>query len=113
MIQKRFIENSSILRSHGQCENSWDIDALNRGRTIAQYEEKGLAKQVLLLQIWLKEVVYLRIHFKSTLDTWNKAAVADKNDVAFGRTSGMDRAWIQVLIMRLRLLQVSTIRWVV
>jgi fumarate reductase flavoprotein subunit len=28
---------------------------------------------------------------QTTLDTWNKA-VADKNDVAFGRTSGMDRA---------------------
>ncbi len=43
-------------------------DALkDRVKAIAQYEEKGLVKRVLLLQIWLKKLVYLRMLFKQHL----------------------------------------------
>ncbi|WP_105146668.1 flavocytochrome c [Streptococcus suis] len=67
-------------------------DALkDRVKAIAQYEEKGLVKTGATLADLAKEIGVPADTLQTTLDTWNKA-VADKNDAAFGRTSGMDHA---------------------
>ena len=67
-------------------------DALkDRVKAIAQYEEKGLVKTGASLADLAKEIQVPAETLQTTLDTWNKA-VADKNDAAFGRTSGMDHA---------------------
>ncbi|ADV71146.1 TPA: flavocytochrome c [Streptococcus suis] len=67
-------------------------DALkDRVKAIAQYEEKGLVKTGATLADLAKEIGVPADALQTTLDTWNKA-VADKNDAAFGRTSGMDHA---------------------
>ncbi|MDW8743412.1 flavocytochrome c [Streptococcus suis] len=67
-------------------------DALKeRVKAIAQYEEKGLVKTGATLADLAKEIGVPADKLQTTLDVWNKA-VADKNDAAFGRTSGMDNA---------------------
>ncbi|HFI0057243.1 flavocytochrome c [Streptococcus suis] len=67
-------------------------DALKeRVKAIAQYEEKGLVKTGATLADLAKEIGVPADKLRATLDVWNKA-VADKNDAAFGRTSGMDNA---------------------
>ncbi|MGQ7370982.1 flavocytochrome c [Streptococcus suis] len=67
-------------------------DALkDRVKAIAQYEEKGLVKTGATLADLAKEIGVPADKLRATLDVWNKA-VADKNDAAFGRTSGMDNA---------------------
>ncbi|HFR3692807.1 TPA: flavocytochrome c [Streptococcus suis] len=67
-------------------------DALKeRVKAIAQYEEKGLVKTGATLADLAKEIGVPADKLQATLDVWNKA-VADKNDAAFGRTSGMDHA---------------------
>ncbi|MGV3030983.1 flavocytochrome c [Streptococcus suis] len=67
-------------------------DALKeRVKAIAQYEEKGLVKTGATLADLAKEIGVPADKLQATLDVWNKA-VADKNDAAFGRTSGMDNA---------------------
>ena len=60
-------------------------------KAIAQYEEKKKIKTGATLTDLAKEIGVPGDTLQTTLDTWNKA-VADKNDVAFGRTSGMDHA---------------------
>lgn len=67
-------------------------DALkDRVKAIAQYESKGLVTTGATVADLAKEIDVPAETLQATLDTWNQA-VADKNDAAFGRTSGMDHA---------------------
>lgn len=62
-----------------------------RVKAIAQYESKGLVKSGETLADLAKELDVPADALQATLDTWNKS-VEEKNDAAFGRTTGMDNA---------------------
>lgn len=67
-------------------------DALkDRVKAIAQYESKGLVKTAATVEELAKEIDLPAATLQATLDSWNQA-VTDKNDPAFGRSSGMDHA---------------------
>ncbi|MBF0787525.1 MULTISPECIES: flavocytochrome c [unclassified Streptococcus] len=69
----------------------FDSALKDRVKAIAQYEKKGLVKSGDTAADLAKAIDVPADALQTTLDTWNKA-VADKNDSAFGRSSGMDHA---------------------
>ncbi len=69
----------------------FDSALKDRVKAIAQYEAKGLVRTGATIADLAKEIGVSSDALQKTLDTWNKA-VADKNDEAFGRKSGMDHA---------------------
>lgn len=69
----------------------FDSALKDRVKAIAQYEKKGLVKSGETVADLAKAIDVPADALQTTLDTWNKA-VADKNDAAFGRSSGMDNA---------------------
>lgn len=67
----------------------FDEALTTRAKATAQYIEKGLAVKAETIEELAKAIDVPEDTLKATLDTWNQS-VADNNDAAFGRETGMD-----------------------